>query len=234
LTKDQKIADLELRLSDLGDRFARLMAAFEAQGTRMGTLEDENAKLKAENAKLREENAKLREALAVGKVKKNSSNSSMNPASDLNREKRTNLRDKTDLKVGGQTGHTGETLAMVENPDEVEECWPSACAACTMPLCGIDGVVVATAQVTKIPPIVPIVHEYQKIAVRLPQRWRVSRGGGAGGAVREMRDGACGLPLGEAIHARLQDEGIFRPGAAHADFDGHHNGKGPADGQQLC
>jgi transposase len=158
LTKDQKIAQLEASLSDLNDRFSALMAVVESQAKRIA---EQDLRI----ATLEDENARLKEELAILKVKKNSGNSSMNPASDLGRKQRTNLREKTGRKPGGQPGHPGETLAMVGKPDEVEEHWPQTCAACAGSLEGIDGLVVATAQVTKLPPIVPIICEHQKIEV---------------------------------------------------------------------
>ncbi len=55
---------------------------------------------------------------------KDSHNSSKPPSSDgFRKQKRTNSqRKKTNRKVGGQNGHQGHTLRMVEEPDHTEKC----------------------------------------------------------------------------------------------------------------
>lgn len=62
----------------------------------------------------------------------NSSNSLKPPSSDgLGRPVRVrNLRGKSGKPSGGQPGHTGETLAQVEHPDEVIEHAPETCPSC--------------------------------------------------------------------------------------------------------
>lgn len=56
--------------------------------------------------------------LLVGRLNRNSRNSSKPPASDPNRKKES--RAKGERKAGGQEGHDGVTLKKVDNPDEVE------------------------------------------------------------------------------------------------------------------
>jgi len=55
-------------------------------------------------------------------TRKNSNNSSMPPSKDENSPARTNsLREKGNLKAGGQPGHEGKTLEMTDTPDEIIE-----------------------------------------------------------------------------------------------------------------
>jgi transposase len=60
--------------------------------------------------------------LMVERLTKNSSNSSKPPSSDPNRadkNKNKNKSKETQKKPGGQNGHVGCNLSMVENPDEI-------------------------------------------------------------------------------------------------------------------
>ena len=56
------------------------------------------------------------------KTKKDSNNSSLPPSKDENKPPRTvSLREKGNRKAGGQPGHDGKTLEMIDNPDEIVE-----------------------------------------------------------------------------------------------------------------
>lgn len=56
-----------------------------------------------------------------GMLHKNSSNSSKPPSSDWYKKSIKNRRQKSHKKAGGQSGHDGKTLEMVEHPDHVVE-----------------------------------------------------------------------------------------------------------------
>lgn len=56
--------------------------------------------------------------LLVGRLNRNSRNSSKPPSSDPNRKRES--KAKGERKAGGQEGHDGVTLKKVENPDKVE------------------------------------------------------------------------------------------------------------------
>jgi transposase len=57
--------------------------------------------------------------LLVNRLKLNSSNSSKPPSSDPNRQK-DKTKNKNGRKPGGQKGHEGKTIELVENPDHIE------------------------------------------------------------------------------------------------------------------
>ena len=52
-------------------------------------------------------------------INRNSNNSSKHPSINGFKKKTKSLRVKSDKKVGGQTGHIGNTLELKENPDEI-------------------------------------------------------------------------------------------------------------------
>lgn len=118
--------------------------------------------LEAEVKALRKENSYLRSELEKYKHAKNSGNSHMPPSKDENRPQRNqSLREKSDKKVGGQTGHEGKTLMMTKNPDEIIKEAPDYCSHCGKDLIEVEEVFVDRRQVIDMPPIRPIYKEYQ-------------------------------------------------------------------------
>jgi len=119
-------------------------------------------RLEAEVKELRKENLYLRTELEKYKHTKNSSNSHLPPSKDENRPQRNqSLREKSEKNVGGQTGHEGRTLMMIENPDEIIKEMPDYCTHCGKDLKETEGVFVERKQVIDIPPIKPVYKEYQ-------------------------------------------------------------------------
>ena len=58
------------------------------------------------------------------KLAKNSRNSSKPPSSDgYNKPKPKSLRKKGSRKSGGQPGHSGKTLELSKNPDQIISSW---------------------------------------------------------------------------------------------------------------
>ena len=104
----------------------------------------------------------LRKELHRLKHPKNSSNSSVPPSKDENRPKRNrSLRRKSGKKSGGQKGHKGITLKLVDNPTTIEELVPAYCNKCGKDLQDKEAVLHSVRQTVDIPPIIPIYTEYQ-------------------------------------------------------------------------
>ena len=151
-------------------------------------LISENAQLKAENAQLKSENARLLEKQALlevkvnsleeklcvalktleqKSVKKNSSNSSLPPSSDIV-PKVKSLRERSVRPVGGQTGHIGHTLEMKATPDVIIDLKSSFCAKCGSSLENAPHIVVGKRQEVDFPPYIPIHTEYRQHACECP------------------------------------------------------------------
>ena len=110
---------------------------------------------------LTRENIGLRDRLSRYEHPKNSNNSSTPPSKDENRPKRKSLRKPSGLKPGGQKGRKGNTLKMVETPDNVERHMPNFCKCCGESLENVPALAVGKRQVFDIPKIQIKVTEHQ-------------------------------------------------------------------------
>jgi transposase len=94
--------------------------------------------------------------------RKNSRNSSVSPSKDENRPlKNQSLRTKSSKKVGGQPGHEGTTLKMVENPDQIINHKPDFCNCCGNDLSDKPEELLLKRQVVDIPVIFPKYTEHR-------------------------------------------------------------------------
>lgn len=110
---------------------------------------------------LEKENQYLKARLLKYETPKNSSNSSIAPSKDENRPKRRSLREKSNRNPGGQKGRKGNTLKMVETPDEVIKHIPDYCNCCGRDLSSLDYHYIGKRQVHDIPQIKLKVTEHQ-------------------------------------------------------------------------
>ena len=136
-------------------------------------LQEENRTLKALVAKLLPLKEQLAQANARIKdleerLAKDSRTSSKPPSSDgLARLPRSSRRP-SGKRPGGQAGHRGHTLAMVEQPDEVMRHRPKVCSQCCEDLSGVPGSVAERRQVLDVPEIRLLAHEHQIEALCCP------------------------------------------------------------------
>lgn len=109
----------------------------------------------------------LRVAELEQKLNKNSENSSKPPSSDgYKKPAPKNLRHKSGKKLGGQVGHAGKTLEMVEKADHKIEHWPTACSCCGERLKKADAIGHERRQVQDLPPIKLEVTEHHAMQVK--------------------------------------------------------------------
>ena len=105
--------------------------------------------LQKQVAELHKEVQRLKDQLA-----KNSRNSSKPPSSDgFNRPAPKSLRPQGKRKPGGQKGHSGFTLKMVDNPDHIIPYPVDQCQRCSRCLANEAPIDVEKRQVFDIPPM---------------------------------------------------------------------------------
>jgi transposase len=119
--------------------------------------------LRVRVAALEAENVELKRRLGM-----NSSNSSKPPSSDspFSKPAPRSLRGKSGRKPGGQPGHPGSTLALVDNPAQRRRHEPGPCAGCGADLVDAPEVGMERRQVFDLPPMTVQVTEHQLITRR--------------------------------------------------------------------
>jgi len=97
-----------------------------------------------------------------GKLSKNSNNSSKPPSSDgYSKPAPKSLRKKSGKSSGGQRGHKGHTLRMVDEPDFTVEYKVTVCTHCSADLSQTPVADIERRQVFDLPPITLQVTEHQ-------------------------------------------------------------------------
>jgi transposase len=138
--------------------------------------EEEASHLRKENAELKEELARkdqcieeleglltsalLRIEELERRLAKESHNSSKPPSSD-DFKRKGKKREASRKAKGGQAGHVGHTLEMVETPDQVVIHRPNQCEACQCELGGGEGQIKERRQIHELPVLRLVVTEDQ-------------------------------------------------------------------------
>jgi len=99
---------------------------------------------------------------------RDSHNSHRPPSTDHSRRRTKSLRHPSGKKPGGQPGHPGQTLCLVDAPDHLVEHRPQACASCGTTLPDSAPREVERRQVVDLPPLRLEVTEHQVHRVSCP------------------------------------------------------------------
>ncbi len=121
-------------------------------------------------------------------VRQDSRTSSRPPSSDaLSRQRPRRRRQPSGRRPGGQPGHNGQTRALLpaEDVDAVIALHPACCARCQQPLDG-DDPQPQRHQVFEIPPIQPVVTEYQLHRLTCPGCGEITQAAWPAGVPRGM------------------------------------------------
>ncbi|MDP2660023.1 MAG: IS66 family transposase, partial [Dehalococcoidia bacterium] len=153
--------DLDLETASRGELISLVRQVLErllVLEARIRELEARNKELEAESAALKTENQWLRARLET-----NSHNSGKPPSSDGPGVKPhpKSQRKSNGRKPGGQPGHVGHTLRLIDDPDEVKVHTPSHCKACHRSLEKVSAIRCERRQVVDIPPVKVRVVEHQ-------------------------------------------------------------------------
>jgi transposase len=129
-------------------------------------LREENRSLKALVAELLPLKEQLAQAHArikelEDRLAQDSRTSSKPPSSDGLARLPRRSRRPSGKRPGGQAGHPGQTLAMVEQPDEVVRHRPQVCSQCQQDLSTVPGSVAERRQVLDVPEMRLLAQEHQ-------------------------------------------------------------------------
>lgn len=129
------------------------------------------------------------------RLNQNSTNSSKPPSSDPPAVKRAPPKSPSAKKAGGQYGHAKVQRALVDHPDTIRECKPTACRNCQQPLHGDDPQPLRH-QVWDVPPVRPIVTEFRRHRLTCPRCGLTTCGSAPAGQDGPRLKAACVLLTG--------------------------------------
>lgn len=129
------------------------------------------------------------------RLNQNSTNSSKPPSSDPPAVKRAPPKTPSTKKAGGQYGHAKAQRALVDHPDAIQDCKPTACRHCQQPLLGDDPQPLRH-QVWDLPPVRPIVTEYRRHRLTCPRCGLTTCGPAPAGQDGPRLKAACVLLTG--------------------------------------
>lgn len=150
MTREAIVAVYEEGVDAVVEHLERLFAQLAVQQEQLRVQQEMTASLTARVKELEDQLAK------------NSRNSSKPPASDSPaKPKPKSLRKKSAKKPGGQKGHPGTTLSLVENPDHVMLHDPEECEGCGGGLAEVEVSGYERRQVVDVPPLALEVTEHR-------------------------------------------------------------------------
>lgn len=139
------------------------------------------------------------------RLSKDSHNSHRPPSSDepaFRRRRRKSLRHKSGKPSGGQPGHPGHTLELVDAPALVLPHAPDACACCGHDLAAVEPCATVRRRVLDLPPLALQVTEHQAQSKRCPGCGHLTRAAFPAG-VREPVQYGPGI-LGLGVYLQVQ------------------------------
>jgi transposase len=144
-------------------------------------LREENRTLKALVAELLPLKEQLTQANArikdlEDRLAQDSRTSSKPPSSDGLARLPRRSRRPSGKRPGGQAGHPGHTLALVEPPDEVVRHRPTVCRQCREDLSAVPGSVAECRQILDVPQMRLLAQEHQIEAICCPTCHTISSG----------------------------------------------------------
>jgi transposase len=149
---DSELEHLRQAKQELREGLRQAIQAIESLHERVKELEH----LRAEHTALRQEVERLKDQLA-----KDSHNSSRPPSSDRFHRQPKSLRKKSGKKPGGQPGHQGHQLTLVDTPDHLEVHAVQRCANCQHDLRAEPARLPERRQVIDLPPKRLLVTEHR-------------------------------------------------------------------------
>jgi transposase len=168
-----KETELLKALESLQQDYHQLQADYERVQQENALLQKALAQAREQGAQAQERIVKLQEDIIQviervkrleGQAAKDSHNSHKPPSSNGFKEpvrKTQSLREKSGKKSGGQPGHQGRTLMMVERPDEIITLTPTHCSHCQQDLTETLISRAERSQVFDLPPMFLKVTEYR-------------------------------------------------------------------------
>ena len=181
--------------------------------------------LREENLFLRTEVERMKQLLqvALGKVNKNSTNSSKPPSSDMVRTK--SLRTVSGKKVGGQPGHKGNNLLMSTYIDESVIYRAANCTGCGKDISGVGTQNFERRQVNDIPPLRLKITEHKSEIKCCPHCAYQNKGNFPAGVTQPTQYGNNIKQLGVYL-SQYQLLPYQRSAQMLADLTGHHISEG--------
>jgi len=150
--QDEVIAQLEQKVAQL----LKFVEQAEQHEALVGELQQTVTQLTEDRQRIEATSKELQDRLS-----KDSHNSHLPPSSDRFGKKTKSLRKPSGKKPGGQTGHDGNTLYQVSNPDEIIVHAVEVCQSCQQDLTEVSAQAIERRQEFDIPPKRVIVREHQ-------------------------------------------------------------------------